>query len=193
MTFSSSPSFTLAHPSYRYVHPYHHHRRTDAKQLLPWTVRGIGLATGFVIVLALAWLAGTAVGVLLLLFVAILLAAALEPIIAVVRDRVPIGRGPTILVVYACFFVSVLALAFIVVPAATAQGEQILASLPAVFDTIRDRAATLRPAALSTSITAVLDSVQAIVLPAPTATPDAEQVVEVGPPQPRPRSRSQPS
>jgi predicted PurR-regulated permease PerM len=147
-------------------------------EFVPWTVRGAGLAAGVAIVAGLLWLAGAAAGVLVLFFVAILLASALEPIIGLLRDRLPIGRGPTILVVYAMFLVSVVALAFVVVPAAIGQAETVVAGLPAVFDSIREWAAHLRPAALSSSITAVVDSAASIIDPTPT--PDAEQVVEVG-------------
>ena len=93
----------------------------------------MGLAIGVVIVVGLIALAVAAGGVLLMLFVAMLLASALEPVIGIVRGRLPIGRGATILVVYVIFFVAVLGLAFIVVPKAISQGQQIAASLPAFF------------------------------------------------------------
>jgi len=105
--------------------------------LTPWTIRGAGFALGVAVVvglLALGWAAG---GVLLLLFVAILLASALEPMVGLLRDRLPLGRGATILVVYATFFVTVLGLSFIVVPAAIAQGQDIVAGLPAFFESAR--------------------------------------------------------
>ena len=145
--------------------------------LTPWTIRGAGFALGVAIIaglLALGWAAG---GVLLLLFVAILLASALEPIVGLLRDRLPIGRGATILVVYATFFVTVLGLAFIVLPAAIAQGEDILAGLPAFFDSARTWANDLRPAALSRSVTALIDSVAGLATP---GVPDPDEVVEVG-------------
>ena len=113
--------------------------------LTPWTVRGAGIAAGIALVVGLIALAVAAGGVLILLFVAILLASALEPIVGLIRDRLPLGRGATILVVYATFFVTVLGLAFIVVPAAIAQGEQVVAGLPAFFESARswaDDAAT---------------------------------------------------
>ena len=89
--------------------------------ITPWALRGMGLAIGVAIVVGLIALAVAAGGVLLLLFVAILLASALEPIVGLLRGRLPIGRGATILLVYAGFFVTVLGLAFIVVPAAIRQ------------------------------------------------------------------------
>ena len=49
---------------------------------------------------------------------------------------------------------TVLGLAFVVVPAAIGQGQQIVAELPAFFERRGRGPATLRPAALSTSVTA---------------------------------------
>lgn len=146
-------------------------------ELTPWTVRGIGLALGASVVIGLIQLGIAAGGVLILLFIAILLASALEPMVGFIHDRLPLGRGATILVVYLTFFVTVLGLAFIVVPAAIGQGEQIISSLPAFFDSARSWAATLRPEILSASVTALLDSVASIF--APAAPPNSDQVVQV--------------
>ena len=139
--------------------------------LTPWTIRGAGIAAGIALVVGLIALAVAAGGVLILLFVAILLASALEPIVGLIRDRLPLGRGATILVVYATFFVTVLGLAFIVVPAAIAQGEQVVAGLPAFFESARSWADGLRPHVLSTSVTALIDSVASVTHQAP---PDLE-------------------
>jgi predicted PurR-regulated permease PerM len=146
--------------------------------IMPWLARGFGLALGVAIVVALIGLAIAASDVLLLIFVSVLLASALEPIIGWLRVRLPIGRVGTILAVYATFFVFVLAMAFIVIPAAVNQAVRIVASLPPFFDQVRTWAADLRPAALSTSITAVVDSVAGFFAPAPP--PDPDEVVEVG-------------
>jgi predicted PurR-regulated permease PerM len=116
--------------------------------------------------------------VLLLIFVSVLLASALEPIVGWLRDRLPLGRVGTILVVYLSFILVMLGMAFIVVPAAIGQAGRIVAGLPPFFDQVRAWAAELRPVALSTSITALVDSVQAIFRPAPP--PDTSEVVEVG-------------
>jgi predicted PurR-regulated permease PerM len=146
--------------------------------ITPWTVRGMALAVGALIVLGLVQLGALAGGVLILLFVSVLFASALEPIVGRLRDRLPLGRVGTILVVYLTFFVGMVGIAFIVVPAAVNQASAIIAELPPFFDDIRTRAANLRPAALGTSITALVDSVQSIFAPAPP--PDQEEVVEVG-------------
>ena len=151
---------------------------TMRQDLTPWTVRGMGLAIGVAIVVALIGLAVAAGGVLVLLFVAILLASALEPMVGLIRDRFPLGRGATILVVYATFFVTVVGLAFIVVPKAISQGQEIVASLPAFLDSVRSWASTLRPAILGQSVTELADSVESIL--SQSTTPDPDQVVEVG-------------
>lgn len=147
-------------------------------ELTPWTIRGMGLALGAAIVVGLLALANAAGGVLLLLFVSVLLASALEPIVGQMRGRLPLGRGISIIVVYLVFFVTVFALAFVVVPAAIAQSGRIIASLPPFLDEVRTWAATLRPTALATSITALVDSAESILAPAPP--PDADEVLEVG-------------
>ncbi len=145
--------------------------------ITPWTVRGMGLATGVLIVLGLVALGAAAAKVLLLLFIAVLLASALEPIVGALRDRLGFGRGATILFVYAVFFLSVLALAFIVLPAAIKQAEDIIESLPPFFDQARAWAGDLQPAALSRSVSALISSVASILRPTP---PDPDTVVEVG-------------
>ncbi len=148
------------------------------QDLTPWTVRGMGLAIGVAIVVGLIALAVAAGGVLVLVFIAILLASALEPMIGVIRDRLPLGRGATILVVYVTFFVTVIGLAFIVVPAAIAQGQEIVKGLPSTLDSIRSWAATLEPAILGDSVTRLADSAGKVFEAPPAPNPD--QVVEVG-------------
>ena len=144
-----------------------------------WTLRGIGLALGFLLVYALVQIGIAAAGVLLLVFVAVLLAAGLEPMLGWLRARLPIvGRAGTIIVVYVTFFVTVVGLAFVVVPAAIGQAERIVADLPPVFAEARAWAETVRPAALATSLTALIDSVSSGLKPPEAPNPD--DVVEVG-------------
>jgi predicted PurR-regulated permease PerM len=150
----------------------------DAAGLKAWAVRGIGLTLGALLVLGLARLASLSAGILILAFISILLASALEPIIERVRTRLPLGRGATILLVYAAFFATVLALAFVVVPIAVNQAERVLEALPLFLERTRVWAEGLRPAALATSVTAVVDSLDS--LRQPRIAPDAEDVAEVG-------------
>jgi predicted PurR-regulated permease PerM len=131
-----------------------------------------------VLVYGLVQLGILARNVLLLLFMSILLASALEPMIGWLRGRLRLGRVWTILVVYLAFFVVVLGLAFVVIPAAINQGQRIVTSLPAFFDQVREWASHLRPVALSRSINALVDSVAETFAPAPPPGPAV--VVKVG-------------
>ena len=146
--------------------------------LAPWVIRGVGLAIGVLIVVAIGTLSLAAGNVLLLLFLSILLASALEPMVGSIRSRVGLGRGMTILLVYASFFVVVLAFALIVVPGSISQAERIAASLPPVLAEARTWAADLRPGALGTSLTALIDAASGILAPAPPPNPDV--VVKAG-------------
>jgi len=144
-----------------------------------WTLRGIGLALGFLLVYTLVQIGIAAAGVLLLVFVAVLLAAGLEPMLGWLRARLPVvGRAGTIIVVYVTFFVTVVGLAFVVVPAAIGQAERIIQDLPPFFAEARAWAENVRPAALATSLTALIDSVASGLKPPEAPNPD--DVVEVG-------------
>jgi predicted PurR-regulated permease PerM len=140
--------------------------------LAPWTMRGLGLALGVAIVYGLIQLGIAAGGVLLLVFLAILLAAGLEPIVGWLRERLRLGRAGTIIVVYVSFFLAVIVLAFMVVPAAITQAERIFADLPPLFDEARAWAEDVRPAALATSLSALIDSVATSFEASPEPDPD---------------------
>jgi predicted PurR-regulated permease PerM len=146
-------------------------------QLLAWAVRGAGFAVGIGVVLVVVGLGVAAANVLLLVFVAVLLASALEPVVGWIRGRTGMPRGVAILLVYAGFFATVLAIALIVVPAAVGQFNDIVAGLPPLLDRAREWAADLRPRGLSTSITALIDSLERSVAPPP---PGPDDVVQVG-------------
>lgn len=107
--------------------------RSDA---VPWTIRGIEFALGVLIVYGLVQLGLAAGNLLLLLFVAIVLPSALEPV-GTLRDRLPLGRGATLLVVYATFLVGMVGMAFIVVPATIDQGGKTPSRWPAFSPRIR--------------------------------------------------------
>ena len=147
-------------------------------ELMRWTIRGAGVALGAAAVVGLILLANAAATVLFLVFVAILLASALEPMVVSLRDRLPLGRGTTILAVYLAFFAMVVGFALIVVPDAIAQAQRIVLSLPPVLEDLRVRAAELRPAALASSVTALIGAAAGVVAPPPPPGPD--DVVQVG-------------
>ena len=147
--------------------------------IAPWIARGAGLALGAGLVfgaLAVAWAAGS---VLLLMFIAVILASGLQPIIGWIRTHIPIGRGAAILVVYGVFLLVVVAMAVVVVPAAVGQLERVIASLPPFVERAREWAAELRPLALSEAMTKVIDAA-ARTIPTNDPAPDGEVVVQVG-------------
>ena len=142
-----------------------------------WFVRGIGLAAGAALVLAFANGLMLAARVLVLVFVAILLASGLEPFINWLRSRLPLGRGLTILIVYMAFFASVLGLAFLIIPGALAQLGDVVERLRPFLQDVREFARDLKPEALATSAGALVDAAERAITPRP---PEAGQIVEVG-------------
>jgi len=147
------------------------------EDLVAWGVRGMGLAAGVALVLGLALIAVAAGRVLLLVFLAILPASALEPFIGWIRGHLGLGRGPTILLVYATFFIVVIAMALIVVPAAIGQFQETVAGMPPLFDRAREWAGGLRPAGLSASAKALIGAAEDVLTPPP---PDPNAVVHIG-------------
>lgn len=147
-------------------------------ELGSWVVRGAGLAIGLALVYGVVQLGVAAVGVLVLLFLAVLLASALEPIVGGLRTRLPVGRGWSVLIVYAGFVLVVAGFALLVVPAAAAQADAVVRSLPAFFAETRAWASELRPAFLARSAETVVESAQRLIGPA--AQPDADLIIEVG-------------
>ena len=144
---------------------------------LSWAARGAGLAVGVGLVLVLAGLVTAARDVVLLVFVAVLLGAALEPVVGVIRGRTGIGRGLSILVVYAMFLAAVVGIAVFIVPAALVQLSSALGHLPNFLDQIRAWSAQLRPPALADGVGSLLDAVAAPFKPGPP--PDPSQVVGI--------------
>lgn len=143
-----------------------------------WVRRGAAFTLGAASILGLAWVAWRAGGVLLLVFAAILLAAGLEPVVGWLRARLPVGRAASILLAYGAFFASVVAIAFIAIPAALAQWSQLSAELPRMLEDLRAWALTLEPRGLGRAIATLAAAGQKAVGPAPP--PDADTVLEMG-------------
>lgn len=141
---------------------------------LTWFIRGASLALGVVLIAVIAYLAILAKDVLLLVFLAVLLGAGLEPVISWLRTRLPVGRAVGILVVYAAFFLLVVGLATLVVPAAAAQLELAVSRLPTFLETIRAASASLRPTVLADGLSGLLDQAEEALHP---GAPDAGAVV----------------
>ena len=140
---------------------------------LSWAARGVGLAVGVGFVLLLAYMASLARDVLLLVFLAVLLGAALEPLVALIRGRTGIGRGLSILIVYAVFLASVVGVAVFIVPAAVVQLGSALSQVPAFLEQVRAWSAQLRPEALADGIGSLIDTVKAPFEPGPPPSPDS--------------------
>jgi predicted PurR-regulated permease PerM len=141
-------------------------------ETISWAVRGAGLAIGVGTVVLLAFLAGAARDILLLVFLAVLLGAALEPLVGLIRGHIGIGRGLSILIVYATFLVAVLGVAVFLVPAALVQLGGAFDRLPEFLDRVRVWSANLRPEPLSDGVGALLDTVEAPFRAGKTPDPD---------------------
>jgi predicted PurR-regulated permease PerM len=142
-----------------------------------WFVRGLGLGLALLVAYALGVGVSLAGRVLLLVFFALVLASGLEPVIGWLRGRLRLRRGFTILVVYAAFFVVVVAIAFVVVPAALNQLADLSATLPPFLDRAREVAGRIEFRALRTSAQALLDALDQAIRP---TRPEAGEVVRVG-------------
>ena len=145
-----------------------------------WFIRGTGFALGValvVTVLAGIALAGRAV---LIVFIALLMASGLQPVVDWVRARSRLGRGGTVLVVYLAFFIGVVALALLVVPGAINQFNDLGIRLQPVLADARAWAQGIEPRALSASLTALIDAFAAAIAPAHEDAPQPEQLIAVG-------------
>jgi predicted PurR-regulated permease PerM len=140
-----------------------------------WVARGVGLAVGVGLVLAAVGLLYAARDVVLLVFLAILLGAALEPLVSVIRGWTGRGRGLSILIVYAVFFAAVVGVAVFIVPAALVQLGAALAKLPSFLEQVRAWGSNLRPTALGEGIGALIDAIKAPF--ATSAPPDPDSVL----------------
>lgn len=142
-------------------------------------VRGAGFAIGVAIVAAVILIGLAAINVLVLVFIAIILAAGLQPIVAWLRGHLPLGRGPAILLVYGAFLLVVIGMALVVVPAAINEFGRVMESLPPFFDKARAWAGDIRPSGLSRAVIALIDAAANAIKPA-SAGPAPGQVVQVG-------------
>src|SRR5450759_2579191 len=143
-----------------------------------WFSRGVGFVGGALLAYGVVNGFLAASNVVLIFFVALLLASALEPLVARVRDRLPVARGAALLLVYAAFFAIVLVMALLVIPGALDQVGDLGAALPAAFQRAKNVANTLEVDALRRSLIAIIDAAIAATKPGPA--PVAGQVVSEG-------------
>ncbi len=143
-----------------------------------WFARGIGAAAGAAVVVALVAATLVAWRVIILVFLAVLLGSALEPLVGGLRGRSPLPRGISILTVYLGFFALVAIVLLIVVPGSLDQANALATAAPQALDRATEWADGLQPQALSAAIASFLDSIR----PALDGggSPQAGQVVAVG-------------
>lgn len=151
--------------------------RSEAFQ---WFVRGVGFALGVALVATILASVALAGRVVVLVFIALLLASGIEPVVDWVRGRFRPGRGASVLLVYAAFFVAVVGFALVVVPGAIAQFNDLGTRLAPILANARDWAATIEPRALSDSLGAIIDALHEALNPRTGAAPDPDAVIEVG-------------
>lgn len=110
-----------------------------------WTARGAGFGVGVISVGTIGWALLRATNVLVLVVLAILLASGLEPGVGWIRTRTKLGRGRTILVVYAGFFALFVALAALIVPSAVTQFTELGNRLPKLLANMEDYGKSVGP------------------------------------------------
>jgi len=159
--------------------PAHRPSRDAMSGMRPWIERGAGLTLGVALVLAVIAFAWAAGAVLVLTFVAVILAAGLQPIVAWLRAKLHIGRGASILLVYGFFLATVIGLAFVVVPAAVTQAGETMAALPPFFDNVRTWAKTVEPSVVGRAVISLLDTA-ARAIPRTDVAPQGDEILAVG-------------
>jgi predicted PurR-regulated permease PerM len=140
-----------------------------------WFARGAGFALGVALVAVVGLIAVRGGEVLLLVFLAVLLGAAMEPVIGTIRERTGAPRWVGILVVYVAFIGVVGGLAVFVIPAAITELGPAIGRLPGFLETVRVNTANLTPAAIGQGVSALIDAADNLLKPAP---PTAQVVVD---------------
>jgi predicted PurR-regulated permease PerM len=145
-----------------------------------WFVRGVGLAFG--VALTLAILVGMAIGarVVVLVFIALLLASGLEPLIERVRQHSSLGRGATLLLVYAVFFVLVAAVLLLIIPSAVTQLGEVSTKLTPLLNNAREWARTIEPRPISLSVIGLIDTAQRAFTSSSADVPEPDQLIALG-------------
>jgi predicted PurR-regulated permease PerM len=158
-------------PGERSTHP------TARSEAFRWFLRGFGLALGALVIVAFAAAALAAVRVILMVFIAMLIASALEPIVARFRIIRPLPRGGGILVVYVAFFGIVALLGLVIVPGAIDQAGALSKALPEEIDRLRSWVAGIQPPIVGSTLSGILDSFTKLGAAKP---PEPGQLVEAG-------------
>ncbi len=144
----------------------------------PWIRRGAGLALGVLIVAALVVALVVTSRLVALVFIAILLASALAPLVDRLRAKAPFGRATSAGVLFLVVAVLLVFLGTIVVTTAMSQISDIGDRLPSMIKSAKASSGNLQPAPLAAAAGALLDALDRIVRKGPA--PTADQVILAG-------------
>jgi predicted PurR-regulated permease PerM len=115
--------------------------------------------------------------VIFLLFLGILLATAIEPVVNYLR-RGPFGRGTGVLAVYTAIVLVLGTVTAVVVPSLAAQSDQFFASIPAKIAALRPYASQLRPQPVEDAALRAIDRVDQTVSN-PSVPVDEQSLVQI--------------
>ena len=145
-----------------------------------WFVRGTALALGAALALAIVYSLILSAKVLVLVFIALLLASGLEPLIERVRANSPLGRGATLGLVYLAFFGAVAAVALLVIPGAVGQLSELAPRMAPLLADAREWASNVEPEIVSTSLVGLVDTITRLLVPSTSQAPGTDQLIALG-------------
>lgn len=148
--------------------------------LWQWTVRGTGLGLGLLLVLVLALTLQAASNVVIMVIAALLLAAALRPVVHGVRIRTPLSRVPIVLTIYVGVVVAVVTLVLLLVPPAIEQASEVVTRLPDFAEDARAWVADLEPAIIGTTLSRLIGTVEQALFRSGLTGADTDTIVEIG-------------
>lgn len=145
-----------------------------------WFTRGAALTLGAALTISVLYVLVLGASVVVLVFIALLLASALEPLVDRIRTRTPLARGATLLLVYLVFFIGLAGLVLLIVPSAINQFSDVGSRAQPLLDNARAWAATVEPKPVSVALTGLIDSIQHAIRPSSVAAPQPDQLIALG-------------
>ncbi len=146
--------------------------------LTEWIRRGAGFGTGVLVVTGAVLLLLAAVQVVALVFLAILFASGLAPVVDAVRGRASFGRTASVGLLFGLLGVLVVVIGILVIPTALSQLDELGRAVPGLLASARQTAQAMRPEALGTALTSLIDQVTRATRSGPA--PSADAVVAAG-------------
>lgn len=149
-------------------------------ELWLWIVRGAGLAAGVLVVLALANVAQAAVDVIILVIVALLLAAAIDPLVDGFRGRTRLTRVQVIVLFYVLLIISATLIAVLLVPAGVSELTAFSERLPSLLEDTRQAISGFGPPIVETSLTRLVNTIESSFQRSGITAADPDTLVEFG-------------